>query len=481
MALYKESDIVVLSKNLSKIMEDVERKQLEIYEPTRKEQDDVMGVIIKYIQDNKRKVYGGYGLNLLIKNKSEEDMIYTDDKFHDIDFYSPMPKSDGIKISNILYSAGFPYVNCRDAQHDETVTIIVNNLKYCDITYVPTIIYNAIPFENIDNFCVVGSEFVSIDYLRMFSDPVTSYWRISEKEDMKAFKRFYMLQKYYPFYNIEEPLKFNKRESILNYALEKIFNFLVDHKTCIIIGLYAYNYYLYKTKQNKNLINIPWYDVISVNYVDDGTDLVNELKKDEKLSSDISHVEYYPFFQFTGHNVEIYYGDFLLCRMYNNNNKCIQFNEVPCLEFGETVKKRDGTVLIGSFHIVLLYSLILVLKAKTVKLEGVETIYKKMISKLIKTRNSYLKDEDKTIIDKTLFREFFVNCIGKTILPDREKFIRIAKRKREGKYLIWSYDPETAYMEPSVEIDKYYNNTSGNNILNTKNLKLKLYEYKSEK
>ena len=33
--------------------------------------------------------------------------------------------------------------------------------------------------------------------------------------------------------------------------------------------------------------------------------------------------EFYPFFQFTDYNVEIYSNNKLICRIYNYNKKCI--------------------------------------------------------------------------------------------------------------------------------------------------------------
>src|ERR1700744_2991581 len=110
MTLYKESDIKLLSDNIEKISEAVKKKKLQLFEPNETEIKQVSSIILKFIKDNKRKVYGGYALNLLIKAKSPKDAIYKPTDTPDVEFYSPEPIIDLIKLCNIIHEKGYKNV-----------------------------------------------------------------------------------------------------------------------------------------------------------------------------------------------------------------------------------------------------------------------------------------------------------------------------------------------------------------------------------
>ena len=115
--------------------------------------------------------------------------------------------------------------------------------------------------------------FCTIDYLRQVSDPIVSYWRFFEcGEELKTFKRFCKLQKYYPLpHNDSALVGFDEKTN-----LNDIFHFLLNKKTIIVIGFYVYNYYCHLTKYEP--INIPYYEFISIDYKKDALDLIELLK-----------------------------------------------------------------------------------------------------------------------------------------------------------------------------------------------------------
>ena len=63
MSLYLQSDIKLLGDNINEINDRIERKQLEMYEPTKEERIKVTDLILNFIKKNKRKVYGGFAMN----------------------------------------------------------------------------------------------------------------------------------------------------------------------------------------------------------------------------------------------------------------------------------------------------------------------------------------------------------------------------------------------------------------------------------
>ncbi len=203
MSLYSENDVRLLSDNWERIMKEVEEQKYLMIEPSKEEMLNVHKIICDFVKENKRKIYGGFGLNLLIKEKNQNDVIYKPDQISDIDFYSPNPIVDLMKLCNILHAGGF--------KHQETYNITVNYLTYCDISYVPKNIYNKMPFKEIEGYTVIHPHFMWIDYLRMFTDPLISYWRMND--NLKSFKRFCLLQKYFKFPRNDLPIEIEESKN----------------------------------------------------------------------------------------------------------------------------------------------------------------------------------------------------------------------------------------------------------------------------
>ena len=474
MSLYKRSDVDLLGQHIDSIMETITRKKLELFEPTGDEKDKVMKTILAYIKQHKRKIYGGFALNSLIVDKDPSDAIYKDYDTPDVDFYSPEPIQDLIKLCNILHNAGFKYVNGKEAMHKETYSIYVNYALYCDISYVPKNIYNKMPFKEIKGLTYIHPNFMTIDYLRMMTDPLISYWRID-----KAFKRFYLLQKHYPLPHNDNPIEISGSNEKIDYALDTVYNFVKTKKQCIVIGFYAYNYYLNesgvldaKSKGSNKfaLQTTPYYELISSNYRDDARELIALLKL-KFPSGGIKYVENYPFFQFTGFNVTIYLEDEILAIIYHNNGKCLPFFNVDAVKYADgKIIKDTGSITVGTIGLTILYALITVMKARVDDSSGIKNLYITIISHLIEARNYFLTKNKKSIFDNTPFRDFVIECIGETMMPEREKRLIIESRKKKNQRYIYNYDPSSERREPQVNF--VFANSSGNPIRKERNMKL---------
>lgn len=473
MSLYQPNDINLLSEHWESIMESVEKQKNLMLEPTTEEIMKVYKIILDYIKSTKRKVYGGTALNLLVSAKSPADAIYKPNKFADIDFYSPEPIVDLMKICNILHEKGFKNVSGREAMHQETYSITVNYVLYCDISYVPRNIYNKMPFDTINGITVIHPHFMWIDYLRMMTDPLISYWRFGD--DLKSFKRFMLLQKHFPMPQSTTKMPQPQLEYNVTTALSAIFNFATENKSIIMIGFYAYNYFLNNSgilndKKNKhNLTQIPHFEMISTNYRTDCLALL-EILKNLPSSNNLTHTEYYPFFQFTGHSVEIYFGDNLLTRIFNHNKKCIPYQDVPAFDFQQNKTISKTTIRIGTFPVVLLYALINIMIARVSDDKNTKQLYYTMCANLLESRDFYFKANKKTFLDNTLFKEFVAVCTGDTIQPERQRRLLIESRKKKNKRYTFTYEPSDGVKEPVVNY--MFANSSGNPINNPKNLHL---------
>ena len=481
MELYQKEDITLLLDKWPSIMEEVDNEKLKLFEPTLDEMKKVQNTIIDFIKENKRKVYGGFALNMLISDKNPNDGFYKSEKAPaDVDFYSPEPITDLIKLCNILHEKGYKYVLGREAQHEETYSIRVNLALYCDITYVPRNIYNKMPFKELNGLHLIGPHFMTIDYLRMMTDPMISYWRFDG--NLKGFRRYYLLQKYYPLPHNNKSLSLQKNPPTISSALNTIFKFLQNKKTMLVCGFYAYNYFLHesgilneKSKIFKH-VDIPYFDIISTNYRDDCLELIQSLKDNKEINKDdVNYTEYYPFFQFTGHSVEIKLKNEILVKIFTNNKKCIPYIDVPTLQFFDTEKPKkinNSFVRICTFPVVTLQLLIGVIKFRTNGDEDMKQLYYTMISHLIEMRNYYLTTNNKTFLDDSVFKEFIVNCAGDTMTPDRQ---RILAQEGKKKKIIFQYRPEDKLREP--ESTYKFANSSGNPISYEKNLRLSNFFY----
>lgn len=480
MALYKQGDIELLAENWSNIMADVEQERLALLEPTLEEMKEVHEIVLEFVRNNKRKIYGGFALNLLVKDKDKKDAIYKDNKVPDVDFYSPDPIGDLMKLCNILHQKGYKAVAGREAMHQETYSLSVNYMLYCDISYVPRNIYNKMPFIEVDKLILIHPHFMFIDYLRMMTDPLISYWRF--EGDLKSYRRFFLLQKHYLFPKAKNEIKIKDSSPTIQVALDMIFQFLLNRNSIIVTGLYAYNYYLYESRildssesGNMSLIRVPYYEFISSDYRTDYFALLTHLKSNVIIPQDrLTSTEFYPFFQFTGHSVEIYIDKQLICRIYNNNKKCFPYLDLPAIKFNisaNSVEKHKKYIIrMGTFPVTLLYGLISIMKARTTDDSQGKNLYYQFVGNLLESRNHFFDKYNKNYLDDTPFREFVVKCIGETIQPDRQRRLLIESRKKKNKRYTFQYEPENGVKEPSTSYE--FANSSGNAINNPKNLRL---------
>lgn len=471
-------------ENYPKIMRKVGKKKLEEMEPTIDEITRVNEIIIDYIKKNKRKVYGGYALNKLLVSKNPSLAIYDELDTPDIEFYSQDPLGDLTKLCDKLAESGFKNVVGQEAQHKETYSIFVNYQLYCDISYMPANIYGKTRFIQADGLNLIHPWFMAVDYFRMFTDPMVSYWRLE-----KHFARYLKLQKTYPLPLINKPVEIGLfKADNLHSVINMLEDYLSNIPGTIFTGFYAYNYYLkycdYSKKDKRfNQIQMPYLEVYSINYVEDGLKTIEYLKSlPEEFSSKISHKEFYPFFQFYGYNTVFYFelnGDHIpILYLYSNNNKCLSFKTVPYIKFDNLKLKSHSvesepnltkTVDIGSFDFNILHALITLVKVRVDDDNDWNDILYTMINGYVSFRKYYLAQNNITLYDSSIFEGFVIDCKGETIPPDREKRILIQARKKLGKPAIYRYEPGVSKQPGQY----YFSNASGNEIRNEKNCKLK--------
>jgi len=480
--IYNKEDNELFLKNVDDIVKRAEEMALNNVEPTKEKMWEMIFIVRDFVIEKKRKIYGGFALNKFIELVDPKEKFYQDDdiKSWDIDFYSPEPIKDAKEICDRLMAKGFKHIVGRDALHDETYKIFAETFDCADITYVPRNIYNTMPFKevpikNAGNLILTGIHFMAIDYFRVLTDPLLSYFRLE-----KTFKRLCTMLKFYPLPYSSKKIEIAPPDVELDLAFNTVHKFLIDRKSVIVVGMYPYNHYVKETgiKSYIDYVDINYYEVISNNYKEDAKELILALQdKFSMTKHKISYEEHYPFFQYLGFSVNIYYSNELVCKIYHYNTRCTPFFDVPALYFkNKGYEEHKGTIRIGTFSLNMLYNLINIQKARTDNNDSEKNIYYTVISHINEMKEYYFYKNKKNLMDETLFQEFVIKCSGLTINTQMEKQMRIDKKKSQGKRYAWSY-----YPDQKID-DKYiynFKNSSGNTIMKKHKQKISLDKIKS--
>jgi len=476
--MYSITDLQIVKDNIDPIIDKIESDKLNIYEPTRDQQMKGINIVLQYIKEKKRKIYGGYAQNKVVMHKNPKDGFYPDYEIPDIDFYSPEPLQDVKAICDLLYEnkvGDGNSIDGREAQHKETYKLFANFEEICDISYVPKYIYNKMPFIEINGINYVHPSFMCIDLYRVLTDP-----HFSSRTWGKHFGRLLLLQKHYPFKVYKEKLNvaYTVPKDIKPKILEInkfILNELKNKETYIVVGQYAYNYLLNESQiQNSKdkiyeYIDIPLIQIISTNYMYDAPTLIAKLRG---YNPDITFVEMYPFWQYTGYNVIAYYKGVPLIHITSHNGRCTPIKKCSFKTFydGKVIEDNKNFIQLGSFDVIFLMNLISGLRCRVNDLSDKYTYHNIFTSHLIDIRSYYLNKSNKTLLDDTMFQSFITTCIGegkdpvKSILKERKEKILAHKPA------IYKYVPGKNLEVPDFK----FANTSGNPIIK-KNFKITKY------
>jgi hypothetical protein len=426
--MYQEKDYNYIIKNLSDLEEKAQMVFNDNYAvPSVEEMTQVYGIIKNYIRDNNLIVYGGYAQNSLIKVKNEKDAFYKPYENPDIEFYSYEPLKDLINICDILHKEGYENIEGKEGVHPGTYKIFVNFHNYTDFSYMPKNIFKNCPTIEIDGMKMTHPHFMLIDAYRVYSDPMTSYFRLT-----KSFTRMSTLMKYYP---LNEDSVYNKIEfevKLSDNEYNNIYRFIrkhiVQNSKLILIGFQAFNRLMDKAKMKKEFyIQEPYYQLISINYKKDKEKIHNLLKNNYK---DIVKKEYYPYFEFFDETTEYYYKNQLILRLYGNNERCI------VNLYSEKKKIHYGTIQLQILYLLGHYNIAVIRNNKFNKV-----LYMTMITRLLKARDKYINDNKITVLDKSPFQEFVIECMGTPVDPIRNSLLKGLQRKKEGKKMKFNYVP----------------------------------------
>jgi hypothetical protein len=424
-SLYREEDIEAVSGKINEIMKMADRKASQTLDVTYKEYLIVFKHISDFIKSNKRIVYGGIALNEMLKDKSPKDVIYEEYSKNDIEIYSPDPVGDIYKICNMLHEKKFQYVQASEAQHSGTFTIFANFEKYCDITYVPKLIYNNMPTINVNGFRIINPIFIIVDTLRVYTDPLTSYFRLD-----KSFKRGNLLLNVANYKPQKGKIEMNKPSDNIKLIIHTIIPQLNEIKDIIFVDDIAYNYYM-----DLDVNEIEHIGIIVPKARENSQKIYNILvdaiaRQDINFKEHMKIEEYNIFFQYWDHRIIIKYNNKPILTIYSNVNKCLPYREI---ELGKT------KINIANFTLTILYNMVYYIYNIINKLNSKEYEYR--IGNLLDKKNEFLNKKKLTILDDTKYKEFQIECLGTTTEFQRSYFIKMQKRRDKGGISVFRYSP----------------------------------------
>jgi hypothetical protein len=456
--MYRVKDMELIEKNIDKIKDEAAKEYKTLYDPTLKEISDVYSAIRNYIKKKGKVAYGGFAQNLLLTAKNPDESFYKiiDGAFYnwpdvaDMEFYSSTPLADIIELTEELHAFGFKHVEGKEGMHAETYKIFVNFINYCDISYMPANIYNNMPIIEINGIKCAHPHFMMVDAYRVLTDPMTSYWRLD-----KSIKRFQKLLKYYP---IDQTFSEKKLELKSNPDVLKVIRKKMLYKSdLVVVGFYAFDYYVKKVSDDLSINKYPYYEAITKDLEKSAKKTLKILTK--KFGNEITTKEFYPFTSFMDKKIEFYYDGYLVFRLFGNNERCIVYN------YSEKKQTHFGTYNLIFMYLLFDYFLAFISKDK-INTE----LYNGLIAKFFNARNKYLNSKNLTVFDKSPFQDFTFKCYGVPADPMRNALLKGLEKRKQGKQMKFRYGPSG---KPGRVPEYNFSNSSGNQILNEKYLILK--------
>ena len=159
-----------------------------------------LGLVKKYVVKHKLLIVGGMAIDFALRLKGEK--LYEDDVLPDYDFYSPNYNTDAYHIAEKLKKAGLENVSVINANHISTMRVRVNYTVVADVTYIPKLIYDNLPFIVYRDIRIIHPHYQMIDQHRALSYPYENPpWEVITHRWKKDATRYDLLYEYYPLKN----------------------------------------------------------------------------------------------------------------------------------------------------------------------------------------------------------------------------------------------------------------------------------------
>lgn len=159
---------------------------------------DGLDVVARFIKDNNHILVGGQAIDYAMRLKGEK--LYEDDAIPDLDIVAPNFHEVAYELANMLTARGFTHITVINGLHPSTMKVRVSFNILCDITYMPSKLYNRLPLLEYKGFKLVHPSFQFIDQHRALSYPYENApWYTVLHRLEKDIKRHDILIELYPY------------------------------------------------------------------------------------------------------------------------------------------------------------------------------------------------------------------------------------------------------------------------------------------
>jgi len=193
---------------------DILMYQLNYYKP---QLDKAIKLTEQYVHDHKLMLTGGMAIDLALRAKKSS--IYSDDELPDYDILSDQNLYHAHELAKILCENKLPDINVINAVHITTVRVRIRRDVLLDATYIPSTIFNKIPYLDTDHLRVVHPHFQFIDQRSslgmLMLDKGLTLNVINRLE--KDIARNNLLREYYPIEASEYPINYSTVSIPLKY------------------------------------------------------------------------------------------------------------------------------------------------------------------------------------------------------------------------------------------------------------------------
>lgn len=274
-----------------------------------------MNILIrKFITNNKRIVYGGTAITILLGESVSES------KFLDYDFYSPEYIRDSVTVANELFNAGYKFVRRINAIHPDTVRVGAEFGKefLADITYMPDKVYNKLPTIIVDGIHYADPQWLKVDLYRSVINPHLNMFRWE-----KSYIRLLEIEKKYPLvcnttftYKVKENKQLDRL--IMKYLVEND-----GGRKLISSGMLGYK--LYKSILDES-VEIDHYTFFAIDGLAEARKLSDYLKG--LIKDKIKIKKYYPYLDILNKHFEIRINDMSIITIYEIGEFCLGIKQI---------------------------------------------------------------------------------------------------------------------------------------------------------
>lgn len=406
--------------------------------PNKGDMKKALEIVLDHVRRLKRKIYGGFAIDVAIAAKSPKDRIYDDLTFPDIDFYSPQPMEDVKALCSALIEAGYKEVSAKSAIHGGTLKVRVEHtFEIADVTYCWEYLYHKIPTLSTEHgLHVVAPQFQIIDLYKTFVDPLFGWQKIDKNVRRAALlEKLYLLRLFPGTSKTFEHRKATKRS---NGYLTTLISCMKNRQDVVIIGDLAYNVFIEHSGISKKQSRMVQIDSVMA-YARDTDAVMSDVIKVLKIRK-YNIEEYRPLLEKYGNQLRLVVESVPILILYNDNF-CIPYKQMRGLQ-------------IGSYHVCLRMLYI----QKFVNTRDAFDLTKKatyMIHQLQAAREHWLRCTRQLGIEPSIFQELQIECLGTAFMSSITLSQR--DRKRKNGFPFYSYNP----YKPSANLPINYPNTSG--------------------